>query len=47
VTREDVQRVAKTYFDDDRLTVGTFLPKGSPGEPGEPGEPGSGEEEEA
>jgi len=53
VTREDVQRVAKTYFEDDRFTVGVFLPKGAteadePDESdGEPGEPGSGEEEEA
>jgi zinc protease len=44
VTREDVQRVAKTYFEDDRLTVGTFLPKGAAPEGGAPG---SGEEEEA
>jgi zinc protease len=47
VTRDDVQRVAKTYFEDDRLTCGTFLPKGSPASDPEPGEAGSGEEEEA
>ena len=48
VSREDVQRVARTYFHDDGLTVGTFLPKGVEGPgPGEPGGPGTGEEEEA
>jgi zinc protease len=53
VTREDVRRVAKTYFEDDRLTVGVFLPKGvlESGEPDGPAggadEPGGGEEEEA
>jgi zinc protease len=28
VTAEDVRRVAETYFHDDALTVGSFLPKG-------------------
>jgi zinc protease len=28
VTREDVRRVARTYLQDDQLTVGVFLPKG-------------------
>ena len=32
VSRDDVQRVARTYLQDDGLTVGTFLPKGSPAE---------------
>jgi zinc protease len=27
VSREDLRRVAQTYFEDDALTVGTFLPK--------------------
>lgn len=31
VSREDVARVARTYFQDDGLTAGTFLPKGAPG----------------
>ncbi len=31
VTREDVRRVAQTYFEDDQLTVGVFLPKGEAG----------------
>ncbi|MCA1582061.1 MAG: insulinase family protein [Acidobacteria bacterium] len=33
VTREDVQRVAAAYFQDDGLTVGTFLPKSTGGIP--------------
>lgn len=32
VSRDDVQRVARTYLQDDGLTVGTFLPKGGPAE---------------
>ena len=31
VSREDVQRVARTYFRDDAITAGTFLPRGVPG----------------
>ena len=31
VSREDVQRIARTYFQDEGLTAGTFLPKGVPG----------------
>ncbi|HXM79755.1 MAG TPA: pitrilysin family protein [Thermoanaerobaculia bacterium] len=32
VSREDVQRVARTYLQDEGLTAGTFLPKGGPAE---------------
>jgi zinc protease len=44
VTREDVQRVARTYFRDDTLTVGTFLPKEA--EAGTEAAPGSSSAEE-
>jgi len=44
VPREEIQRVAQTYFNDDGLTVGVFLPKsaGSAGESA-PDEEGDGE----
>jgi zinc protease len=46
VTAADVQRVAHTYFVDDGLTVGTFLPKpGAEPEAGEDGAPETGGEE--
>jgi zinc protease len=40
VSRDDVQRVARTYFQDDALTVGLFLPKAP-----EPGSEPPGEEQ--
>ena len=44
VRPEDVQRVARTYFVEDGLTVGTFLPK--PGAPSDAGPGGDGDEAE-
>jgi zinc protease len=40
VTTDDVQRVARKYFVDDGLTVGTFLPKPGGAAPGESDEEG-------